>query len=120
MPGYILDAGATITCPHGGRVTVAPRATRVVLGGSPPLLVDDTASIAGCPFNVSGAPSPCLSVQWVMPAVRVDGRVLAGPAVDLGRAVHERRERPAGHGARQRLPDEGAGANDRRRGTRTG
>lgn len=71
MPGYILDAGATITCPHGGRVTVAPRATRVALAGKPPLLVDDTAVIAACPFNVSGAPSPCLSVQWVMPAVRV-------------------------------------------------
>lgn len=71
MAGYILDAGATITCPHGGRVTVAPRATRVALAGKPPLLVDDTAVIAACPFNVSGAPSPCLSVQWMQPAMRV-------------------------------------------------
>ena len=38
MAGYILDAGATITCPHGGRVTVAAQATRVALGGKPPLL----------------------------------------------------------------------------------
>jgi len=67
---YILDAGTTITCPHGGRVTVAPRATRVSLAGKPPLLVDDTAVIAACPF-VAGAPSPCLSVRWVMPATRV-------------------------------------------------
>jgi hypothetical protein len=43
----------------------------VSLGGKPPLLVDDTAVIAACPFNVSGAPSPCLSVQWALPAVRV-------------------------------------------------
>jgi hypothetical protein len=71
MAAYILDAGATITCPHGGRVSVAPRATRVALAGKPPLLVDDTAVIAACPFNVSGAPSPCLSVRWVMPAMRV-------------------------------------------------
>jgi hypothetical protein len=71
MPGYILDAGTTITCPHGGRVTVAPRATRVALGGKPPLLADDPAVIAGCPFNVSGAPSPCLSVRWATPATRV-------------------------------------------------
>jgi hypothetical protein len=71
MAAYILDAGATITCPHGGRVTVAPRATRVALAGNAPLLVDDTAVISACPFTVSGAPSPCLSVQWVMPAVRV-------------------------------------------------
>lgn len=71
MAAYILDAGATITCPHGGRVTVAPRATRVALGGKPPLLVDDTAVVAACPFTVSGVLSPCLSVRWVMPAARV-------------------------------------------------
>lgn len=70
MPGYILDAGATISCPHGGQVAVMPRATRVKLSGKPPLLVDDTATVAACPFNVSGAPSPCLSVRWMMPALR--------------------------------------------------
>ena len=71
MAGYIIDAGATITCPHGGRVTVAAQATRTALSGQPPLRVDDTAVISACPFNVSGAPSPCLSVQWVMPATRL-------------------------------------------------
>ena len=45
------------------------RASR--LGGRPPLLVDDVATIAGCPFNIAGAPSPCLRVQWQMPATRV-------------------------------------------------
>jgi hypothetical protein len=68
---FILDAGVTITCPHGGQVQVIPRSTRVLLGGKPPLLVDDTATVAACPFNVSGAPSPCLRVQWTMPATRV-------------------------------------------------
>jgi hypothetical protein len=71
MPGFLLDAGTTIMCPHGGRVTVVPRAARVGLSGKPPLLVDDTATVAGCGFNVSGAPSPCLRVQWLMPATRV-------------------------------------------------
>lgn len=71
MPGFLLDAGATITCPHGGMATVVPRATRVGLGGKPPLLVDDVATIAGCAFNVSGAPSPCTRIQWMMPASRV-------------------------------------------------
>jgi hypothetical protein len=71
MPGYILDAGVTITCPHGGQASVIPRASRTLLAGKPPLLVDDVTTIAGCPLNVSGAPSPCLSVQWVMPATRV-------------------------------------------------
>ena len=34
MPGFLLDAGATILCPHGGQATVTPRSTRVTLGGS--------------------------------------------------------------------------------------
>ena len=50
---------------------LSPRSARVKLGGKPPLLVDDLVSIAGCPFNVSGAPSPCLRLQWLMPATRV-------------------------------------------------
>lgn len=79
MPGFILDAGATITCPHGGMATVVPRAVRVSLGGKPPLLVDDVATIAGCPFNVSGAPSPCLRIQWVAPATRVS--VVSSPVL---------------------------------------
>jgi len=69
--GYLLDAGATITCPHAGTALVTPRATRVSLGGQPPLLVDDVVTISGCSFNVSGSPSPCLQVQWQMPATRV-------------------------------------------------
>jgi hypothetical protein len=68
---FILDAGVTITCPHGGQAQVVARSTRVSLGGKPPLLVDDAATVAACPFNVSGAPSPCLRVQWTMPATRV-------------------------------------------------
>jgi hypothetical protein len=67
---FILDSGATISCPHGGQASVVPRATRVTLGGKPPLLVDDVATIAGCAFNVSGAPSPCMRLQWLMPAMR--------------------------------------------------
>lgn len=69
--GFLLDAGATITCPHFGTGSVTPRATRVRLGGKPPLLEDDIVTIAGCSLNVSGAPSPCLQVQWQLPAMRV-------------------------------------------------
>lgn len=71
MAGYVVDAGATISCPHGGRGTVMTRATRMRLGGNPPILADDVATIAGCAFNVAGAPSPCTRVQWVMPAMRM-------------------------------------------------
>lgn len=67
----MVDAGATITCPHGGTGTPIATATRVAVGGKPPLLATDTVVIAGCGFNVSGAPSPCLQVQWVMPSTRL-------------------------------------------------
>ena len=86
MPDFLIDAGATITCPHGGTAAVAPRVTRVSLGGKPPLLVDDVATIAGCAFNVSGAPSPCLRIQWMLPATRVSAEsspVLLSSSVGL-------------------------------------
>ncbi len=96
-------------CPHGGQVTVVPRATRASLGGQPPLLVDDVATIAACPLNIAGAPSPCLRVQWQMPATRVTIESVARPALELGRPLPEHRRRAAGHGDRHRLPDAGAG-----------
>ncbi len=71
MPAYLLDAGTSIMCPHGGSGAPSPRSVRAKLGGKPPLLADDLVTIAGCAFNVSGAPSPCLRVQWLMPATRV-------------------------------------------------
>jgi hypothetical protein len=75
MGGFLLDAGTTIMCPHGGRVTIQPRATNVALGGLAPFVLDDfsvpTPVVSGCAFNVSGAPSPCLRVQWLMAAMRV-------------------------------------------------
>ncbi len=86
MAGCVLDAGTAIMCPHGGQGTAVPRAVRLTLGGKPPLLVDDVVTIAGCAFTVSGAPSPCLRVQWTMPAtgVSVEGSaVLTSSSVGL-------------------------------------
>jgi hypothetical protein len=84
VPAFVLDGGTSITCPHGGQVTVVARSARVSLGGKPPLLVDDQATVAGCAFNVSGAPSPCVRVQWLLPAVRV---TVEGTAVLLQSSV---------------------------------
>lgn len=66
----ILDMGCTITCPHGGQATVVPSNTQVQVGGNLALLVSDTIIIAGCSFNVSGGPMPCLTIQWMVPATR--------------------------------------------------
>jgi hypothetical protein len=68
---YVVDTNASIACPHGGTGTAVSTAVKIKLSGAPPILATDTVTIAGCAFNVSGAPSPCLQVQWLMPSVRL-------------------------------------------------
>jgi hypothetical protein len=43
----------------------------VLVGGQPTVTLSAPYVIAGCPFNVSGAPSPCVTGQWVVAAMRV-------------------------------------------------
>ena len=69
MPG-LLTTASSMMCPHGGTVIATPSSAAVTAGGAPILTTADTFSIAGCPFNVSGAPQPCVSVQWVQPAAK--------------------------------------------------
>lgn len=71
MPGPLIQTGATITCPHGGQVSNVPTNTRVLAGGMPLATSADTFLVAGCAFTVGPNPSPCLTVQWIAPAVRV-------------------------------------------------
>jgi uncharacterized Zn-binding protein involved in type VI secretion len=71
MPGFLFHVGAAAICPHGGQIAVIPSAPRVLVSGQPAATMADMAVIAGCAFNVSGAPQPCLRVQWVVPAARV-------------------------------------------------
>ena len=71
MPGFLLHVGASAICPHGGQVSVIPSNTRVLVGGQPVATLADTYLVAGCAFNVSGKPQPCVKVQWLVPATRV-------------------------------------------------
>lgn len=71
MPGFLLHVGASALCPHGGQVSVIPSNTRVLVTGQPVATLADTYLVAGCAFNVSGKPQPCVKVQWVAPATRV-------------------------------------------------
>ncbi|MEA3189697.1 MAG: hypothetical protein QOD77_279 [Thermoplasmata archaeon] len=71
MATPILQAGATVTCPHGATVSITPTNTSVLANGAL-LLVSDTSTVAGCPFQIPvGAgtkPSPCVTVQWTSEA----------------------------------------------------
>jgi hypothetical protein len=84
MPA-LLTVASTMMCPHGGTVAAIPSQTRAT-AGAPIVLGSDTFLIAGCPFNISGVPNPCISVQWLVTAVRVQaggGFVLNEASVGL-------------------------------------
>jgi uncharacterized Zn-binding protein involved in type VI secretion len=71
MPGFIVHLGATVLCVHGGQAMPTSPNPRVLVSGQPVATQPAPYSIAGCPFNVSGAPSPCITGQWLTAATRV-------------------------------------------------
>ena len=71
MPGPILHQGATVLCAHGGQAQPSTPNPRVMLTGMPVVTQPPPYVIAGCPFNVSGAPVPCVTAQWITAALRV-------------------------------------------------
>ena len=71
MPGFLLHAGASVMCPHGGQVTIIPSSPRVLVSGQPVATAADTALVAACAFAPGGKPQPCVKVQWLVPAARV-------------------------------------------------
>ncbi len=48
-----------------------PTGPRVFVSGMPVATVADQFLVAGCAFNIAGAPHPCVRVQWIVPAARV-------------------------------------------------
>jgi len=82
MSGSLLHVNATITCPHGGRVTCTPSRPRSVAGGQPVWSVADLTMVTGCPFTVGNKPQPCVTVRWVTPSARM--RVNGSPALTQG------------------------------------
>ncbi len=72
MPGFLLHAGATVLCAHGGQAQPTAPNPRVRVSGQP--IVTQTApySIAGCALPPpTAANGPCLTAQWVTAAMRV-------------------------------------------------
>lgn len=76
MPTPLAHVGAVAQCPHGGPVTFAPSAPRVRVCGMPVATALDPTAVAGCAFNVSGAPHPCVRVVWTVPAARVKSNLV--------------------------------------------
>src|ERR1700685_2930705 len=66
----LLTGSSTMMCPHGGTVTAVPGQSKAV-ADAPVLCMSDTCTIAGCSFMLGTVPSPCVTVQWVEAATRV-------------------------------------------------
>jgi hypothetical protein len=71
MPGFLLHQGATVMCAHAGQAQPTAPNPRVRVSGQPVVTQPAPFTVAGCPFNISGAPSPCVTAQWVTGALRV-------------------------------------------------
>lgn len=71
MPAPILHVGATVLCSHAGQATPTGPFPRVSVSGQPVVTLASPWVIAGCPFNVSGTPTPCISGQVLVAATRV-------------------------------------------------
>ncbi|MBN1569761.1 MAG: hypothetical protein JXA73_18090 [Acidobacteria bacterium] len=71
MPTPLVHLGATVLCAHGGQATPMMPNSRVLVSGQPIAVMTSPYVVAGCPFNVSGSPVPCVSGQWVRAALRV-------------------------------------------------
>jgi hypothetical protein len=71
MAAALLTTASVLQCPHLGTVTIATTNTLVQGGGVPIVLVSDTFTIVGCPFQipvgVGTVPHPCVRVQWIKP-----------------------------------------------------
>lgn len=71
MPGFLLHVGATVMCAHGGQAQPTSPNPKVLVGGQPIVTMPAPFTVTGCPFNVSGSPSPCVTANWVTAATRV-------------------------------------------------
>ena len=71
MPGPVYHVGAVAICQHGGQVQTISSNTRVLVSGMPVATIADQSLVAGCAFTVGPKPSPCVRVQWLVPATRV-------------------------------------------------
>lgn len=92
MPGPMLHAGATATCPHGGTMNIVVASPRIMLGGMPAAVLSDSALIAGCAFTAGTKPQPCVSTRWLVAAARVTSNgvpLLISTAVGLCQSAEQ-------------------------------
>jgi hypothetical protein len=71
MPGFLLHQGATVQCAHGGVAQPSAPNPKVLLNGQPVTTQPVPYTVAGCPFNIAGGPSPCVTAQWTTASTKI-------------------------------------------------
>ena len=71
MPGFVLHAGATVLCAHGGQALPTAPNPRVLVSGQPVTTQPAPYTVVGCPFVTPPGNGPCVTAQWVVGATRV-------------------------------------------------
>ena len=72
MAGFLLHAGATVLCAHGGQARPLVPNPRVTLMGQPTVTAAAAYLIAGCPLPPQpDGNGPCVTAQWMTAAQRV-------------------------------------------------
>jgi hypothetical protein len=70
MPGFLLHAGATVLCSHGGYAQAVVAYPHITVAGQAVVTLPVPWLIAGCAVP-SAAGGPCISAQFVTAATRV-------------------------------------------------
>lgn len=75
MPGYLVHEQATMTCPHGGTVSIVAGQPRTSALAMKVMTSASLVTVAGCPFQVpiptGTKPQPCVTVKWANVSARV-------------------------------------------------
>ena len=68
--GQLLTSSSQLVCPHQGIVQAITSNVRAQADGGFILRASDTFVITGCPFSLGPSPHPCVSVKWLVSALR--------------------------------------------------
>jgi hypothetical protein len=72
MPGFLLHAGATVLCAHGGQAQPVTPNLRVTVSGMPTATIAGPWVVAGCTLPPPTAGNgPCVTAQFLTCATRV-------------------------------------------------
>ena len=78
--GFLITAGSTAICSHGGQVKAIPTPARVTVMGQAVLTQGGSFVVSGCPNPPPPAGvGPCATATWVVASMRV--KVLGQPAL---------------------------------------